>query len=122
MRQYIHHSFLYLSHHNWDEELVERYLDLVEELPLNPGDGKVPDGVRYHVLDVWVDGLGGVEGWREKMEGLMRPVERLEREGRTRVVRGRARGVLEDERLVEGSDGGNESGGDEEGEFEGFGE
>ena len=65
--------------------------------PLSAGDGKVPDGVRYHVLDVWVDGLVETDGW--EAVGIMRPVERLRTEGRTKVVRERATAVLEDERL-----------------------
>lgn len=93
-------------------------------MPLSPSDGKVPDGIRYHVLDVWVDGLvvKGVEGWEGKGDALMGPVERLGREGRTRVVRERARGVLRDERLVEGGGGAEADGADDgvEGEEDGF--
>ena len=89
---------------------------------LSAGDGKVPDGVRYHVLDVWVDGLVETEGWEGV--GVMRPIERLGIKGRTKVVRERAKGVLGDERLqgiVERiGDGGEEHGGDEEEEFGGF--
>ena len=32
--------------------------------PLSVRDGRVSDGVRYHVLDVWVDGLVGRRGGR----------------------------------------------------------
>lgn len=89
---------------------------------LNAGDGKVPDGVRYHVLDVWIDGLMETNGW-ERVD-VMEPVERLRREGRTKVVRDRARAVLEDERLQgieEGTeDGRGERERDEESDFEGF--
>ncbi len=110
------------------------YLDLLEGVyngksedgigALNAGDRKVPDGVRYHVLDVWVDGLVERERWEGV--GIMRPVEGLKTEGRTKVVRERAREVLGDERLqgVEESteDDQEDSGSDEEGEFEGFAE
>lgn len=89
---------------------------------LSPGDGKVPDGVRYHVLDVWVDGLVDTEGW--EVVGVIRPVERLRTKGKTKIVRGRAREVLGDERLqrIEDKTGDDrkQRGGDEEGEFEGF--
>lgn len=92
--------------------------------PLSVGDGKVPDGVRYHVLDVWVDGLVGTDGWEGVQ--IMEPVERLRREGRTKVLRERARAVLEDERLrgVEEriGDGREDDGADEESDFEGFAE
>lgn len=70
--------------------------------PLSVRDGRVSDGVRYHVLDVWVDGLVGAEGWEEGRRGVvMRPVEGLRVDGRTKTVRERAREVLEDERLKE---------------------
>lgn len=109
------------------------YLDLLEGFwdgesedgvgPLSVGDGKVPDGVRYHVLDVWVDGLVETEGWDSVR--VMRPVEKLKAEGKTKVVRERAREVLRDERLQgieEGRTGDEEEdrGSDDEGEFEGF--
>lgn len=97
---------------------MEGYLELIEELPLSAGNGKVSDGVRYHVLDVWVDGLVGCEGWRGT--GVMRPVERLGREGRTKVVRTRVRGVLGDERLRE-EEGEEDGGGGEEGSLRGSG-
>lgn len=109
------------------------YLDLLEGVwegegedgvgPLSAGDGKVPDGVRYHVLDVWVDGLVETEGW--DVVGVMRPIEKLMADGRTKVVRERAREVLRDERLqgIEGGRTGDEvedRESDDEGEFEGF--
>lgn len=95
--------------------------------PLSVGDEKVPDGLRYHVLDVWVEELVKVEGWEGVKEVLMRPVMQLADEGRTKVVRARAKEVLGDRRLL-GEDGGkktdgSEGHGEESGEeFEGFGE
>lgn len=85
----------------------------------------MPDGVRYHVCDVWVDGLVQTEGWQGN--GVMRPIERLGEEGRTKVVRSRAKAVLEDERLKEGGgevDGASGARGEdgEERDFEGFDE
>lgn len=87
--------------------------------PLSPGDKKVPDGVRYHVLDVWNDELWGVVGEdkaeKNVVELLMEPVERLLKEGRGKVVRTRAREVLEDERVRGAVETGNqEDGGIEE--------
>lgn len=69
--------------------------------PLSVWDGRVSDGVRYHVLDVWVDGLVGAEGWEEEVRRgvVMGPVEGLRVDGRTKPVRERAREVVEDERL-----------------------
>ncbi|KAL8737096.1 MAG: hypothetical protein Q9181_002016 [Wetmoreana brouardii] len=125
MRLYVRAGFQYLQNHDWEAELVERWDEVMEGnrkkeneeegkeevdrwlAPLSPGNGKVPDGVRYHVCDVWMDELVHVVG-EDELEGLekkglgpmlMAPIMRLEREGRTKVVRGRAREVLKDERI-----------------------
>lgn len=92
--------------------------------PLSPRDMKVADGIRYHVLDVWVDELVKVvRDEKKKMEErvldtVMAPVRRLGDEGRTKVVRGRARDVLRDERLGEIVNMGGSSAGDDEGDDE----
>jgi ribosomal RNA-processing protein 1 len=102
VRYYINSSFTYLSQHSWDEDLVREYVGLVEEWPLSAGNEKVGDGLRYHVLDVWVDELDGVDDGREgkcAVEIIMGPVRKLEREGRVKKVRERAGECLGDERL-----------------------
>ena len=88
--------------------------------PLSVRDGRVSDGVRYHVLDVWVDGLVGAEGWEKEVKGgaVMKPVENLRLSGRTKIVRERAREVLEDERLKEAEAEEAEEAGDEDGDGE----
>ena len=128
IRLYISHSFLYLAQHSWNDDLVAEYLDLMEDMPLSAGNGQVGDGIRYHVLDVWVDGLVEVDGWWEVSleKGVMRPVERLAKEGNTRVVRRRAESVMEDKRLkgdvAEGEGAGDDSMEEEDDDFEGFGD
>lgn len=74
----------------------------MQEIPLSVGDGaaKVPDGLKYHVLDCWVEELDKVDGPRGcPLEALMGPVRRVEREGATKVMRTRAKDTLADERL-----------------------
>ncbi|MCJ1439201.1 hypothetical protein MMC27_008592 [Xylographa pallens] len=102
VRYYVNAAFTYLSNHSWDVDLVEAYLDLVEAIPLSPGNLKVGDGLRYHVLDVWVEELSRVDGKREgqcPVEEIVRPVRNLEKDGRTKKVRERARECLADNRL-----------------------
>lgn len=80
------------------------YLDLVagDAGPLSCGRGeqaRVPDGVRYHVLDFWVPELKAVLGEREPVdreqgELFMEPVRALEKDAKGKVVRKRAREVL----------------------------
>ena len=80
---------------------------------LDGNDEKVPDGLRYHVLDVWVDGLLECDEFVNK--GLLEPVQRVTKEGKTKTLRTRAKGVLEDERLFQTRE-------NDEDDFEGFDE
>lgn len=114
------------------------YISILDEGPLYPLDfdpdqtplddgagGSVaiphgPDGLRYHLMDIWIDELEkvlefeDVEGEEDEesvprrrvkddvpMELLLRPVETLRTKGIHRPVRKRATETLEDERLVE---------------------
>lgn len=66
---------------------------------------KIPNGLRYHVLDVWVDELEKTEeGWdkedkRETLQTLVQPIEKLAKEGKLKVLRDAAKECLADERL-----------------------
>ncbi|EAW07736.1 putative ribosomal RNA processing protein [Aspergillus clavatus NRRL 1] len=120
---------------DWAE--LESYLTIIEEgplCPLNfdpdqpPADEKNPnyvpmphgpDGLRYHVLDIWVDELEKVlefeeeEGQSEEatktrkvkgkvpVELLLRPIEKLRKESAFKPVRTRAAETLNDDRLFE---------------------
>ena len=138
VRCYINASLVYLSRQDWEKALVQEYLRLVEEIPLSSANMKVPDGLRYHVLDVWVDELDQVDEGREgvcPVEEILGPVRRLEIEGKTKAVRKRAKETLADERLVhwherenteKGNDkdgtGGEDGDDGEEDEWDGLGE
>ena len=117
VRYYVNASFTYLSAHTWDSSLVADYVLVIGDIPLSPTDRKVPDGLRYHVLDVWVEELDSVD--REKKEDcpvdeIMEPVRRLEKAGATKMVRERARETLGDQRLRDWSGGGGKEGPDGE--------
>ncbi|MCJ1388655.1 hypothetical protein MMC18_001504 [Xylographa bjoerkii] len=102
VRYYVNAAFTYLSNHSWDAKWLQAYLDLVEALPLSAGNLKVGDGLRYHLLDVWVDELAQVDGGREgrcPVEEIMRPVSRLRKDGKTKKIRERAGECLADDRL-----------------------
>ena len=68
--------------------------------PLSSRDVKVPNGLRLHVLDVWVDELQGVEiGEIEKSaEEVMAPIQKLGEESFVKSVRERAMSVWNDPR------------------------
>ncbi|KAL1885551.1 hypothetical protein Plec18167_001045 [Paecilomyces lecythidis] len=114
---------------------LESYISIIEEGPLYPlnfdpneptstsinTDADVtmphgPDGLRYHILDIWLDELEKVveveeidtaEGPTKRLKGdipmdlILRPMRKLKAESPTKTVRERARDVLEDDRLVE---------------------
>jgi ribosomal RNA-processing protein 1 len=113
----------------------EEQMALMEKFPLSPRERKVPDGLRYHVLDVYVDELERAVGQeddegedeeeiseetRKVAERLLAPVEKMAKEGLSKGVRVRAKEVLADERVVRwrtkgelGDGGGEEDGQDE---------
>lgn len=117
---------------NWAE--LESYITIIEEgplCPLNfdpdqpPADEKNPnyvpmphgpDGLRYHLLDIWIDEIEKVlefeegeeqDGSSRKVKGqfpmdlLLRPVEKLRKESPFKPVRIRAAETLNDDRLVQ---------------------
>ena len=99
MRCYANAAFTYLARMQWDAEILVEYLRVVEELLLER-QGKVSDGLRYHVLDLWVDELAKVDAEGKcPLAAIMQPVETLKAEGRTRTIRDRAKECLADERL-----------------------
>ncbi|KAF9740600.1 hypothetical protein PMIN03_002726 [Paraphaeosphaeria minitans] len=105
IRQYVSASFRFLAANSWrNEEGVKQHGEIMVEFPLNAQDTKIPNGLRFHVLDVWVDELEKVDAeWseskREVLEALCSPVEALAKEGRLKVVRNAAKETLGDERL-----------------------
>ncbi|OJK00322.1 hypothetical protein ASPACDRAFT_42907 [Aspergillus aculeatus ATCC 16872] len=118
-----------------DLAALESYLAILEDGPLcplnfdpdqppaNEAEDFIPmphgpDGLRYHVMDIWVDELEKVlefeevttaegttirkpKGLQVPAELLLRPLERLRKESPYKPVRVRAAEALEDDRLVE---------------------
>ncbi|KAJ0424764.1 nucleolar protein,Nop52-domain-containing protein, partial [Aspergillus carlsbadensis] len=105
---------------------LKTYLEIISEGPLNPLnfdpnqptlDEKTgiipmphgPDGLRYHILDLWIDELEKVLEFDDEgkpvgevpIDLLLAPVERLKKEGLHKPVRTRAAETLSDERLVQ---------------------
>ncbi|KAE8149282.1 hypothetical protein BDV25DRAFT_4155 [Aspergillus avenaceus] len=110
---------------------LEAYISIIEEGPLCPLNFDPdqppadeandyipmphgPDGLRYHVMDIWIDELEKVLEFEEVGEGedrkpmgdvpielLLRPIEKLRAESQFKPVRTRAQEALDDERLIE---------------------
>ncbi|KAL2835905.1 nucleolar protein,Nop52-domain-containing protein [Aspergillus pseudoustus] len=109
---------------DWSD--LKSYLTIIAEGPLNPlnfdpsqpaldeKNGIIPmphgpDGLRYHLLDIWIDELEKVLEFNEQgkpvgevpIDMLLEPVETLRKEGLHKPVRARAAETLGDERLVQ---------------------
>ncbi|MCJ1469169.1 hypothetical protein MMC07_007802 [Pseudocyphellaria aurata] len=115
LRRYIAAAFTYLARQGPQTDLAQGYLALMrgDIGPLSPGRGseqaKVPDGLRYHVLDVWAEELARValdndltdrdestEQSAKQGELMMTPISALARDAKSKVVRARARECVRD--------------------------
>lgn len=101
VRCYVSKGFAKCATDEWqDEQLLDGYLKILGAVPLNPRDPKVPNGVRYHVIDIYVDELDKVDTARNvPLDKVLGPLRRLGVETITKTVRSRAQEALEDERL-----------------------
>ena len=103
----------------WKKAVVAEQLELLQDIPLNVSDPKIGNGIRYHVIDIYIDELeraGALEEGRKgvELEVLLAPLEKLKKDSPTKSVRVKAKEALKDERLP-----GNEKDEDEEMEDEG---
>ena len=101
VRCYVGKGFACVGTREWaDEELLEEYLGILEAVPLNVAFAKIPNGLRYHVIDVYVDELDKVDVSRTApVEKILVPLRELGEKSSAKAVRLRVRGALEDERL-----------------------
>ncbi|KAI9814447.1 MAG: hypothetical protein M1827_003303 [Pycnora praestabilis] len=112
IRSYLSASFRYIANRAWSSSLVERYIGILTSLPLSPSNGAIPNGLRYHVIDIYIDELDKADtprGGSIPLLQLVIPLKRLEKDSKTKEVRVRAKEALADRRLVdwEAREGGN---------------
>ncbi|KAG9959457.1 hypothetical protein KCU61_g7409, partial [Aureobasidium melanogenum] len=99
IRSYVNAGFAYCAKTNWkDAQTRKEYLDLLREIPLNPRDPKVPNGLKYHVIDVYVDELEKVGDDKAPYEELMAPLVELGEKAVLKSVRKKVEEALDDER------------------------
>ncbi|KAI9758468.1 MAG: hypothetical protein M1815_000014 [Lichina confinis] len=71
-------------------------------VPLNPTDSRIPNGLRYHVLDVYLDELDEIDSPSSgvlPLGAMMEPIIYIKQKSPTKSVRLRAAEVLADNRL-----------------------
>ncbi|RAL65155.1 hypothetical protein DID88_001261 [Monilinia fructigena] len=92
------------------EGVGEAVLAVLEDIPCGTGPDaqRTPNGMRFHVIDIWVDELeklGIIDAAKEseestqKLERLLEPLRKLGKESLNKVVRNKVKEALGDERL-----------------------
>ncbi|KAI7211573.1 hypothetical protein KC333_g7604 [Hortaea werneckii] len=101
VRCYVNKGFEKVARDGWkDEGLREEYLQILEGTPLHARDHKIPNGLRYHVIDIYVDELDKVDTDRTApVEALLRPLRKLGKESPAKTVRSRVKEALDDDRV-----------------------
>lgn len=102
IRSYVNAGFAFCAKRGWgDAQTTGQYLDLLREIPLNPRDPKVSNGLKYHVVDVYVDELEKVGGNDEKtpFEHMLGPLVELGQKGVLKSVRKKVDEALDDARV-----------------------
>lgn len=110
-RLMLREEFAWLKKNGWKAEPVESHNGIMAKTPLNVNNAKIPNGLRYHVLDIFVDELEEVGENPEvslstdqpvmPLRKLLEPVEVLAKSSPLKVTRERAKGMLADKRLEE---------------------
>lgn len=103
IRRVVRAAFDFLSARQWDAELTEAYLCMMEDEPLHATDARLPNGLRFHVAEVWLDELEAVDPERNLPSEceISRPLTRLVKDNKDKIVRKRIQETLDDERWKE---------------------
>lgn len=98
-------SLRFISERAFVQSLLQEHNSIVERIPLNTEDVKIPNGLRYHVLDIFVDEVEDVKDVAgngmgpDTVRSLLAPVERIKTMSKDKSVRKRATEALLDDRL-----------------------
>lgn len=57
LRRYVGYAFQRLAQEGWEETWIERHNTVMNKVPLHPENPKIPDGIRYHILEIYLDEL-----------------------------------------------------------------
>jgi len=132
VRCYVQEGFQYVRRTGWDVTLVEEYMTVLETTPFELRSVRIPNGLRYHVVDLYVDELDKAdEDSTAPVERLIAPMRKMAKDSPNKAARKRTTEALDDARLgnwksrkeiaeeSEEEEGENEEEG-EDGEFGGF--
>lgn len=101
VRCYLNAGWRHFAARRWrDAPRLSQYLDILRQTPLNLTEPRIPNGLRYHVVDIYIDELDKVDEKREgnmPLEEVLAPLRELGEKSVTKAVRQRVRETLDDE-------------------------
>ncbi|XP_078592454.1 ribosomal RNA processing protein 1 homolog B-like isoform X2 [Branchiostoma floridae x Branchiostoma japonicum] len=62
VRNMVSQCLEFLRRNQWDVNLTERFMTIMKEGPMSTCADGVPNGIRYHICDIWVEELEAVGG------------------------------------------------------------
>ncbi|KAJ1728472.1 hypothetical protein LPJ61_004018, partial [Coemansia biformis] len=65
-RRMVFFTFQSMRQNEWDQALVRDYIDVYQQLPISPREPRVPNSIRSHVADVYLDELVRLAGDRDQ--------------------------------------------------------
>lgn len=84
----------------WDVTLVEAYMSVLETTPFELRSVRISNGLRYHVVDLYVDELDKAdEDSTSPVERLIAPMKKMAKDSLNKTARKRAAEALDDARL-----------------------
>lgn len=103
VRQYLNASFSFFAKSGWkDTKRLDEYMNVLSTTPLNPKEKRIPNGIRFHVIDIYIDELEKVDEETDAempVETLLEPLRAVVRESPTKIVRNKVKEALEDDRV-----------------------
>ncbi|KAF9214196.1 hypothetical protein BGZ59_004155 [Podila verticillata] len=57
LRRFLSYSFRMLKENEWDLETIEEFSKVMIDGPLNASDKTVPDGIRFHLIEIYLEEL-----------------------------------------------------------------
>jgi ribosomal RNA-processing protein 1 len=100
VRCYVQEGFQYVRRTGWNEELVDAYMGVLEATPFELRSVRISNGLRYHVVDLYVDELDKAdEDSTSPVEKLIAPMKKMAKDSPNKTARKRATEALDDARL-----------------------
>jgi ribosomal RNA-processing protein 1 len=117
-RRYVAAAFRFLKEEEWSEKFVKEYTEMLSNGPLqlsshkdranssSPKNSKIPNSIRYHITDIFLDELDKVEPLESAedefwpiVKKLLEPFTNIRKEGFDKTAKLKVKGMLEDTRL-----------------------